>query len=120
MGVELSQTLDFEQPTRHLWTAEEVQRAMRAGVFCGEPCDILLMELIEGELIEKMPQSPLHAFVICALGTRFYRFCGEDYSLAFQSPLHLDDYTSRGHKLGFCMGRGEPMCSPSSEKVLPE
>ena len=38
---------------KHLWTREEVYRAMAAGVFGGEPVDKLNMELLEGTLYEK-------------------------------------------------------------------
>jgi hypothetical protein len=49
---------------KHLWTRDEVYRAMSAGVFDGQPTDWLKMELIEGELIEKTPQNRPHSIAL--------------------------------------------------------
>jgi Uma2 family endonuclease len=50
---------ESEAPSRKLFTTEEVDRLMETGVFAGQR-----FELIDGELLDKMGQSPLHASTI--------------------------------------------------------
>jgi Uma2 family endonuclease len=77
---------------KHLWTADEVYRAMAAGVFGGEPTDWLKMELIEGELIEKMPQNRPHSAAIALAQTALTAAFGSGYYIASQVPLHIDEH----------------------------
>ncbi len=75
---------------KHRWTRDEVYRAMAAGVFDGTPTDWLKMELIEGELIEKMPQNRSHS-VALAKGQRILgRIFADSYYIAVQTPLHVN------------------------------
>src|SRR5579859_3771416 len=75
---------------KHRWTRDEVYRAMAAGVFDGQPTDWLKMELIEGELIEKMPQNRPHSIAL-AKGQRAlsHAFAADCY-IAVQAPLQVD------------------------------
>ena len=63
---------------------------MAAGVFDGQPTDWLKMELIEGELIEKMPQNRPHSIAL-AKGQRAlsHAFAADCY-IAVQAPLQVD------------------------------
>jgi hypothetical protein len=76
---------------KHLWTAE-VYRAMAAGVFGGEPTDWLKMELIEGELVEKIPLSPPHCVALVLARTALMTAFPDGHYIGSQFPLHLDDY----------------------------
>jgi hypothetical protein len=77
---------------KHLWTADEVYRAMAAGIFGGEPTDWLKMELIEGELIEKLSQSRLHSVAIVLARTALTAVFASGHYIGTQFPLHIDDY----------------------------
>jgi Uma2 family endonuclease len=75
---------------KHEWTAEEVYRAMAAGVFGGRPVDWLKMELIEGDLIEKMPQNRPHSAALSIAASALAPLFGARHYIAQQVPLHVD------------------------------
>src|SRR5258708_1406621 len=50
------------QPPRKRFTRGEVEQMLEAGLFAGQR-----LELIDGELIDKMGQNPPHAYAIQAL-----------------------------------------------------
>jgi Uma2 family endonuclease len=74
---------------RHLWTRDEVYRAMAAGVFDGAPKDWLKMELIEGELIEKMPQNRPHSVALTKGRRVLAAAFGEAFYISVQSPMRV-------------------------------
>lgn len=78
---------------KHLWTAEEVYRAMAAGVFGGKPADWIKTELIEGELIEKLPQDRPHSAAISLAQTALTAVFGAGHYVASQVPLHVDEHS---------------------------
>ena len=80
-----------EAPARKfLWTMETVYRAMSAGIFDGEPCDRLNMELIEGELIEKMTPNPPHWTAVFLIQNLLIAAFGSGHAVVTQSPLFVD------------------------------
>ncbi|HLK61652.1 MAG TPA: Uma2 family endonuclease [Chthonomonadaceae bacterium] len=94
MAQTLTQSLDEEADTgvrKHAWTVDEVYRAMAAGVFGSSPVDWLKMELIEGELIEKMPQNRPHSIALSLSATEFARVFASNHYVAQQVPLFVDD-----------------------------
>ena len=85
---------DGEAPARkYLWTMESVSRAMAAGIFGGEPCDRLNMELIEGELIEKMTPNPPHWTAVLLIQDALRAAFGPGYAVSAQSLLYVDEHS---------------------------
>src|SRR5579862_4039929 len=80
--VELTQN----HPGRRLWTVEEFERAIDVGIF--RPDERL--ELIEGEIIEKMPQNSPHASGISAIEQAIRPLLPPGCYLRIQMPLVLD------------------------------
>lgn len=75
---------------RHQWTRDEVYRAMAAGVFDGSPTDWLKMELIDGELIEKMPQNRPHSIALTKGQRILGRLFGDSFYVGVQSPIRVN------------------------------
>ena len=79
-------TADNSRPRR--WTVEEFFRAARLGLF--RPDERL--ELLSGEIIEKMTQNPPHAVALNKSIPVFSRvIAGQDCHLRVQAPLALSD-----------------------------
>ena len=74
-------------PARYRWTVDALYRAIDAGVF-DRPERI---ELIEGELIEKMGQNPAHASLISRLTRRLRAVMEPQFTVREEKPLHIAD-----------------------------
>lgn len=72
-------------PNRWVWTVEEFQRAYDLGVFGYDA----RLELIEGEIIRKMPQSERHAWGVRAAQEVISRLFVEGHDIRVQMPLGL-------------------------------
>jgi len=70
----------------HLWTREEYDRIVEAGVFP----EGSRVQLIDGEIIEMPPQGSLHATAIQLVERALARACGESFCLRGQMPIALD------------------------------
>ena len=70
-------------PDRWVWTVEEFQRAYDLGVFGYEA----RLELIEGEIIRKVPQSERHSWGISAAQAAVSRVFTEGHFVRVQMPL---------------------------------
>jgi Uma2 family endonuclease len=64
------------------WTRQECQAMMEAGILVGR------YELIEGAIIAKMGQRPLHAFVITRLTVWLFALFGAEF-VRFQLPMRV-------------------------------
>ena len=73
-------------PKPHGWTREQYGRVGRLGGF--EPDQRL--ELIDGEIVDRSPQSEPHAVALCLLDEALRRAYGGGYVIRIQSPLALD------------------------------
>lgn len=73
------------QPHRRLWTRQEFEHAIAAGVFVPEDN----LELIEGELVVKMTQNGPHATAYRLSEKAMNRVFGEGYDVRGQLPLAL-------------------------------
>lgn len=72
---------------RHKWTRAEYDRMIDAGVL---PPDARL-ELLDGEIIEMVPQKSRHAAAIGLVEQALRPIFGPDYWIRVQSPLALDN-----------------------------
>ena len=68
---------------RWLWTVKEFQRAYDLGVFGFNT----RLELIEGEIIRKMPQNEPHSWAIRAMENALRRVFASGYDVRSQLPL---------------------------------
>jgi Uma2 family endonuclease len=69
------------------WTVEKFYRAIDAGVFDHPE----RLELIKGELIEKMGQNPAHASLISRLTRRLRSRLEPKFTVREEKPIHLGD-----------------------------
>ena len=67
------------------WSVEEYERLVALGVFSPEK----RVELIEGEIVEAMPQKPAHRLTVSLILPIAMRWSGEGYHVLCQSPLRL-------------------------------
>nr|WP_309695972.1 Uma2 family endonuclease [Armatimonas sp.] len=67
------------------WNVEEYERLVALGVFSPEK----RVELIEGEIVEAMPQKPAHRLTVSLILPIAMRWSGEGYHVLCQSPLRL-------------------------------
>ena len=95
---------------KHLWTRDEVYRAMAAGVFDGAPTAWLKMELIEGELIEKRAQNRPHSIALTKGQRILERIFGEAHYVGVQSPMQVNQASEPEPDL--MVVRGEPDSYP--------
>jgi Uma2 family endonuclease len=68
-------------PPRKRFTVHEVEQMHRAGLFAGQR-----LELIDGDLIDKMGQNPPHSHAITLLLTWLAKIC-ETQRIRVQSPM---------------------------------
>lgn len=83
MGFTLLQQLPA--PARHGWNVEEFERLFEAGFFAPDA----KMELIEGEVWEKMTQKDSHALAVLLAQYKLLEIFGVGYSIRVQLPLIL-------------------------------
>lgn len=86
-----SPKIDILPETRR-WTIEEFERAIDAGMFGPEE----RLELIDGEIIEKMTQNGPHATGTTLSGDALRALCPADSHIRIQLPLNLG--TGRGNR----------------------
>src|SRR5438874_5338165 len=72
-----------------LWTVEDYHRAIDLG-FLNEDDRI---ELLRGELYEKMPQNPPHYFAMQVLAKSLERSFGSRFHPRIQGPITLPDHS---------------------------
>lgn len=78
-------------PSRRSWTRSEFERASCAGVFGPEE----RLELIEGEIVEKMtPQNFAHATAILAAEEVLRAACGGQFHVRAQMPLAVGEFSA--------------------------
>lgn len=65
---------------------------MAAGVFGGEPVDVLKMELIDGELLEKMTTNPPHWTAVMLTQEALRQAFPSEHVVTAQTPLYIDEY----------------------------
>jgi Uma2 family endonuclease len=75
------------RPSRWLWTRERYDRAVNAGVFT--PDDEV--ELLDGEIIEKMPQNNPHRTATLLAGQALRAVFGPDAFAQEEKPIALSD-----------------------------
>ena len=90
MSVITNPVEDF--PTRHLprwraWTRVEFMRACTLGVFAPDE----KLELIEGEIVQKMPQNGPHATAIYLMQCALLAIFGPAFMVRVQLPLALGE-----------------------------
>ncbi len=83
MGFTLTQQLPAA--ARHGWEVEEFERLFEAGFFAPDA----RLELIEGEVWEKMTQKDSHALAVLLAQYKMLEIFGFGYSIRVQLPLIL-------------------------------
>ncbi len=102
---------------KHLWTVTEVYRAMELGLF-GAPTDRLNMELIEGELIEKMPQGRSHGIAVLEIPPLLMQAFGAGHHVSTQLPLNINQITNPEPDLMVVVGKPRDYKThPTADKV---
>lgn len=81
MGFTLTQQLPAT--ARHGWNVEEFERLFEAGFFAPDA----KLELIEGEVWEKMTQKDSHALAVLLAQYKLLEIFGSNYSVRVQLPL---------------------------------
>ena len=72
---------------RRLFTRHEYHTMVRAGILNEDDP----VELLEGEIVHKMPSGPSHAGVVKRLNKILSRIAGDAAIVSVQDPLALDD-----------------------------
>ncbi|NBV23632.1 MAG: Uma2 family endonuclease [Proteobacteria bacterium] len=73
----------------HRFTAEEYYRMAETGVL---PPDARV-ELLEGEIVDRMPSGPFHAGTTNRLAKFFIRLGQDNWEVAIQTPVRLNEYS---------------------------
>ncbi len=89
---------------KHLWTHNEVYRAMGTGVFGGEPLDWLKMELLEGELFEFRSPTPPQIYSEMSGRELLQKAFGEGHHIRSRHPLEFDAYNEPEPDLSVVIG----------------
>lgn len=77
----------YADPVRKLWTGDEYDRAVTAGLFDRQP-----LELIEGEIYRMSPMNEPHAQAVrLAQYALQRRFSIEQYTVQIQCPMRLGE-----------------------------
>jgi Uma2 family endonuclease len=71
----------------HIWSREEYDRMIAAGVFRSGA----RLELVDGEILEMTPQGSLHATSVRLVEDALRRVFGQGYDVRSQFPLAVDD-----------------------------
>jgi Uma2 family endonuclease len=71
----------------HIWSREEYDRMIAAGVFRSGA----RLELVDGEILEMTPQGSLHATSVRLVEDALRRVFGQGYDVRSQFPLAMDN-----------------------------
>jgi Uma2 family endonuclease len=74
---------------RRLFTRHEYRTMVRAGILTEDDP----VELIEGEIVRKMPSGPSHASVVKRLNKILSLLAGDAAIVSVQDPVALDDFS---------------------------
>jgi Uma2 family endonuclease len=80
---------DMRAVRPHLWTREEYDRMIEAGVFAPDE----RLELVEGEILQMVPQGSFHATAVRLVEDALRRAFGAGFEVRTQLPLALDPYS---------------------------
>lgn len=69
------------------FSVEEYHKMINSGVFSSNN----RVELLEGWIVNKMPQNPPHASSVTRTASRIGRFCPDNWTLRVQMPITLSD-----------------------------
>jgi Uma2 family endonuclease len=78
------------QLQRHRFTVAEYQRMVEVGLFTTAS----RVELLDGEIIDKMAMNPPHGSNVMRLINTFVRILGSRAIVTAQTPIVLDDYSA--------------------------
>lgn len=73
-------------PNRLKWTVKEFERLTEMGAFSGQK-----IELIEGEMVEKMSQNEPHVWGIFLMQKKLVQLFGDTIMVRAQAPLRLEN-----------------------------
>ena len=76
------------QPRRLRFSVDEYYQMIELGLLK----DYEKAEIIEGELIQKMPTGDRHAFIVNTLNRFFIRNVSDEVLVSIQNPVRLSDY----------------------------
>ncbi|RYX85093.1 Uma2 family endonuclease [bacterium] len=78
--------LQLPHANRKKWTVEEFDRLTEMGAFADEKIELLL-----GDLFEKMPQNEPHVWGIYLMQNKLIQLFGQNFMVRCQAPLQLDN-----------------------------
>ncbi|MDZ7751512.1 MAG: Uma2 family endonuclease [Gammaproteobacteria bacterium] len=87
-------------PQAFRWTRDMYDRMVDEGILGPHT----RVQLIDGEVIEMLPQGSRHAGVVQLVGEALRKGCPEDAHVRFQLPLALDDHSEPEPELGVVPG----------------
>jgi Uma2 family endonuclease len=104
------------QMQRKLFTVDEYEQMIRAGVFDEDD----RLELIEGEITEMSPISSQHAGCVKHLNRLFTHMLGDRALVSVQDPIHLGEYSEPQPDLALLRPRADyyTHSHPTPEDVL--
>ena len=106
--LEKSATHAVLETRRHLWTVEDYQRMATLGLFAPEE----RTELINGEIIDKMPPSPDHSLSVDLIRIALAAaFAGQDCFLRSENPVRLPGIRNQPQP-DIAVVRGNPRLYP--------
>jgi len=102
----------------HLWTREEYQKMVSAGVF--HPEDRL--ELINGEILEMTPQSKAHATAVCLVYEALVSVYARGFTVRIQVPMALGASSEPEPDVAVVRGRPRDYlaCHPTTAALVVE
>ncbi|MGI9334733.1 MAG: Uma2 family endonuclease, partial [Gammaproteobacteria bacterium] len=103
---------------RHTWSREEYERMVTAGVFHAEA----RLELIDGEIVNMVPQGSPHATAVLLLDNELRNICEGGFHVRVQMPLALDDSSEPEPDLAIVSGnpRDYSRAHPGSAALVVE
>ena len=103
---------------KHLWTRDELYRAMDAGVFGEKSTERLKMELLEGDLYEIMPMKRPHAKAIDKSRRVIEKSFGDAHYVSDQKPIQVGARSEPEPDLAVILGTPDDYAdSPPADAV---
>jgi Uma2 family endonuclease len=113
-----NQMLPPPNPHAKMWTRAEYECMVHHGIL-GEDDHV---ELLNGEIVETMPQNSPHAMVLLLLMRLFFPLFGMQYQVRFQLPLAIAKNSSPEPDMAIVEGdaRAFPVQHPTTAELIVE
>ena len=78
----------MDSPRRHRYSVADYYRMGEAGIFAPDSRE----ELIDGDIFDWAPPTPLHAATVTQLHAVFWRAIGDEASVSVRHPVRLSEF----------------------------